>query len=56
LEGNVGLRKSEADVFNYGKFEMVPIERSEGDVFAYTMSSAVDGKKALVLLNFSGKQ
>ena len=52
----LGLRKKEADIFVYGKFDMVSIQRSGEDVFAYTMSSLIDDKKALVLLNFSVKE
>lgn len=37
-------------------FEMIPIERSGEKVLAYTMSSVEEGKKALVLLNFSSER
>jgi len=51
----LGLRKREKDVFSYGRVEMAGMERS-GEVFAYAMSSADGGEKALVLLNFSDKK
>jgi alpha-glucosidase len=50
------LRKKEKDVFVYGRFEMVPVEESGEDIFAYTMSSTVHTKKALVALNFSDRK
>lgn len=42
----LALRKKDADVFRHGKFEMMQIERSGEDLFAYKMSSAVDEKQA----------
>jgi alpha-glucosidase len=50
------LRKKEADVFVYGKFEMVPAEKSGADVLAYTMTELSGEKRALVLLNFSDRK
>lgn len=52
----LGLRKRGKEVFTYGRFEMVGVEGSGEEVFAYTMSSVDGGKKALVLLNFSDKK
>lgn len=56
LEGDVIFEKEEVDVFMDGTFEMLPVERSGEDIFAYTMGSVVDNKKALVLFNSSDKQ
>lgn len=47
------LRKREFDVFIYGRFEMLDVEGTSEDVFAYTMASPDGRKKALILLNFS---
>lgn len=49
----LAVRKRERDVFVHGLYEMLPVERSGEDVFAYTMTSRDGAKKALVLLNFS---
>lgn len=52
----LALRKKEKEVFVYGQYEVMDVEKSGENIFAYTMS-AVDGtKKALVVLNFSGEQ
>ncbi|CZR55951.1 probable alpha-glucosidase (maltase) [Phialocephala subalpina] len=50
------LRKKDKYVFIYGRFEMVPVEESGEDVFAYTMSDSTCQRKALVALNFSNKE
>jgi len=52
----LALRRKEADVFVYGKFEMVPVEKSGEDVLVYTMTEASGEKSALVLLNFSDQK
>lgn len=49
------LRRSEKDVFVYGKFEMLEGEGIPEDVFVYTMASHDGSKKALVVLSFAGE-
>ncbi|KAF4448975.1 putative alpha-glucosidase (maltase) [Fusarium austroafricanum] len=49
------LRQNEKDVFVYGLFSILPEYKDSEDIFAYTMTS-YDGRKALVLLNFSDKE
>lgn len=51
----LALRRQEQDIFVYGRYEMLPVERSGESVFAYTMAS-FDGRMALVLLNFSDQE
>ncbi|KAJ9148801.1 Family 13 glycoside hydrolase [Coniochaeta hoffmannii] len=50
------MRKRESDVFTYGAFEMLDGPETPEDVFAYTMTSADQRKRALVLLNFSDSE
>jgi alpha-glucosidase len=52
----LALRRKEADVFVYGKFEMVPVEKCGEDVLAYMMTELSGEKKALVLLNFADRR
>lgn len=49
----LSLRKSESEVFTYGHYEELDVARTGEHVFAYTMTSFDEQKKALVLLNFS---
>ncbi|TPX07349.1 uncharacterized protein E0L32_002181 [Thyridium curvatum] len=49
----LALRKSESEVFTYGHYEELDVARTGENVFAYTMTSFDEQKKALVLLNFS---
>ncbi|VUC30175.1 unnamed protein product [Clonostachys rosea] len=49
------LRKDEKDVFIYGRYDMIDMDLSGEDVFAYTMTSWDRNKSALVLLNFSAQ-
>jgi alpha-glucosidase len=49
------LRKDEKDVFVYGRYEMIDVDVSGKDVFAYTMTKWDGAKRAIVLLNFSAE-
>ena len=49
------LRKEHKEVFIYGRWEEIDVQRSGEDVFAYTMTAqgGAGARKALILLNFS---
>ncbi|EON97333.1 putative alpha amylase protein [Phaeoacremonium minimum UCRPA7] len=52
----LALRQKENDVFTYGRYDMLSAAKSGDQVFAYTMTSFQEKRKALVLLNFSDKE
>lgn len=52
----LALRQKEKNVFIYGRYEMLDVERSGEHIFAYTMTSFDGAKSALILLNFSDEE
>ncbi|GAA6059558.1 hypothetical protein JCM10212_000614 [Sporobolomyces blumeae] len=49
----IKFRKEHKDVFVHGAFEYEPEHEADDNVFVYTKTSAKDGRKAVVVLNFS---